>query len=64
VVADYDCRRISPERLRHQLGCLPFFIPLAFAEQLGLNFWSAFVIEIAAAAATIGVWLLLGPRLA
>jgi hypothetical protein len=40
---------------------LPFFIPLAFAEQLGLGFWTAFAAGIAAASIVIGAWLLFGP---
>jgi hypothetical protein len=41
---------------------LPFFVPLAFAERLGLNFWSAFVAGLALASVTIGLWLWLGPE--
>jgi len=40
---------------------LPFFVPLAFAERLGLDFWPAFVIGLALATATIGLWLWLTP---
>lgn len=40
---------------------LPFFLPLAFAERLGLSFWPAFAAGIALATATIGLWLWLGP---
>jgi hypothetical protein len=43
---------------------LPFFIPLAFAEQLGLRFWSALVAGVVLAALTIGGWLLYGPSTA
>jgi hypothetical protein len=41
---------------------LPFFVPLAFAHRLGLGFWSAFVVGVALASVTIGLWLWLGPR--
>ena len=41
---------------------LPFFIPLAFAQQWGLRFWSAFGLGLLLASATIGLWLWLGPK--
>ena len=40
---------------------LPFFIPLAFAQQWGLSFWSAFGLGLLLASATIGLWLRFGP---
>ena len=40
---------------------LPFFVPLAFAERFGLDFWPAFLIGLALATVTIGLWLWLGP---
>lgn len=40
---------------------LPFFVPLAFAERLGLGFWSAMTAGVVMASATIGVWLLFAP---
>jgi len=40
---------------------LPFFMPLAFAQRLGLGFWAAFVAGIVLASLTIGVWLILAP---
>ncbi len=40
---------------------LPFFIPLAFAERLGLSFWSAMAGGLLLAAITIGLWLRFGP---
>ena len=40
---------------------LPFFIPLAFADRLGLNFWSALGAGLVLASLTIGTWLMLGP---
>src|SRR5258708_144207 len=41
---------------------LPFFIPLAFAQRLGLGFWSAFCSGLALASITVGLWLWLGPK--
>ncbi len=43
---------------------LPFFVPLAFAERLGLGFWSAFAAGVVLASATIGFWLWFGPQAA
>ncbi len=40
---------------------LPFFVPLAFAERFGLHFWPAFLIGLALAAMTIGIWFWLTP---
>lgn len=42
---------------------LPFFLPLAFADRLGLGFWGAFVFGIVLASTTIGLWFMLGPKL-
>lgn len=41
---------------------LPFFVPLAFANKLGLGFWPAFVAGIVLASTTIGLWFWLGPK--
>ena len=41
---------------------LPFFVPLAFAERLGLGFWGAMGAGAMLASASIGLWLLLAPR--
>ncbi len=41
---------------------LPFFVPLAFADRMGLNFWSAMAMGGVAASLTIGSWLVFGPR--
>jgi hypothetical protein len=41
---------------------LPFFLPLAFAERLGLGFWAAMGSGLCLASVTIGVWLAFGPR--
>ena len=40
---------------------LPFFVPLAFAERFGLEFWPAFMIGLALATVTIGLWFWLAP---
>jgi len=40
---------------------LPFFVPMAFAEQLGLQFGSAFAAGLILAAVIIGAWLWLAP---
>ena len=41
---------------------LPFFIPLAFAEQFHISFWAAFVIGILLASFTIGTWFILATK--
>lgn len=41
---------------------LPFFLPLAFSERLGLGFWGAFVSGIILASITVGAWFLFGPE--
>lgn len=41
---------------------LPFFLPLAFADQLGLNFWMAILAGVVLASITIGAWFAFGPR--
>ncbi len=41
---------------------LPFFIPLAFAERLGLGFWAAMAAGAMLAGVSIGCWILLSPR--
>jgi len=43
---------------------LPFFVPLAFAEQIGLRFWSALAAGLVLAVLTIGGWLMFGPATA
>jgi hypothetical protein len=40
---------------------LPFFVPLAFAQRLGLDFWSSLVIGLLLASLTIGSWLRFAP---
>ena len=41
---------------------LPFFVPLAFAERLGLGFWSAMGLGVLLVSITIGLWLVWGPK--
>ena len=41
---------------------LPFFVPLAFADRLGLGFWSAMLAGLILASMTIGAWLAFGPK--
>lgn len=42
---------------------LPFFVPLAFSQRLGLGFWSAFAAGVGLASVTIGLWFWLGPQI-
>lgn len=42
---------------------LPFFVPLALADRLGLGFWPAFSLGLGMAALTIGLWFGFGPSL-
>lgn len=42
---------------------LPFFVPLALADRMGLSFWGAFALGVALAATTIGLWFRFGPQL-
>ena len=41
---------------------LPFFVPLAFADRLGLGFWNAMIAGLILASMTIGAWLAFGPK--
>ena len=41
---------------------LPFFVPLAFADRLGLSFWMALVAGLVAAMVTIGIYLSFAPQ--
>ncbi len=41
---------------------LPFFLPLAFAERLGLGFWAAMAVGFLLASSGIGVWFAYGPK--
>ncbi len=40
---------------------LPFFVPFAFANRLGLDFWSSMGAGILLASLTIGAWMWLTP---
>lgn len=40
---------------------LVFFVPLAFAEKLGLGFWTALLAGVLIDVAVIGAWLRFGP---
>ena len=42
---------------------LPFFVPLACAERLGLGFWPAVGAGLVLAATAVGLWLALATRL-
>ncbi|MDC0934820.1 hypothetical protein OAS39_00945 [Pirellulales bacterium] len=42
---------------------LPFFVPLALAENLALSFWPAFGLGFVLAAVTISLWMWFGPAL-
>lgn len=55
--------RLSRETLVLVPLGLPFFIPLALADRLGLNFWIAFLLGMALATTTIGLWFRFGPEL-
>ena len=68
VLLWFDERSVAPvARLSREtlvlvpLG-LPFFLPLAFSERLGLTFWPAFISGVLLAGLTIGSWLTFGPR--
>ena len=62
---DHDLKNVS--RLAREtlilvpLG-LPFFLPLAFAERLGLGFWAAMAVGFLLATSGIGVWFAYGPK--
>ena len=61
---DHDLKNLS-ELSRETLILvplgLPFFIPLAFAERLGLSFWSALGTGLVLATFAIGGWLMFAP---
>ena len=40
---------------------LPFFLPLAFAQRLGLGFWTALVSGLVLASVIILLWILIAP---
>lgn len=43
---------------------LPFFLPLAFCERLGLGFWAAMGLGLILASLCVGLWFWLGPKAA
>lgn len=49
--------RVSRETLVLVPLTLPFFLPLAFAERLGLGFWGAFASGIGLASLAVFAWL-------
>jgi hypothetical protein len=53
--------RLSRETLVLVPLGLPFFVPLAFADRLGLGFWQAILCGLLLAAMTIGAWFWLAP---
>ncbi len=57
-----DTSRLARETLILVPLGLPFFVPLAFAGLLGINFWSSFGLGLLFAAVTIGLWFWLGPE--
>lgn len=61
---DHDLKilsQISRETLILVPLGLPFFVPLAFAERIGLGFWSAAAAGLILAVLTIGGWIVFGP---
>ena len=40
---------------------LPFFVPLAFADRLGIGIWTALVLGLVLTSFTIGLWLRFSP---
>jgi hypothetical protein len=41
---------------------LPFFVPFALAQRLGLGFWTCFFVGTALTAATVTTWLAFSPE--
>jgi hypothetical protein len=54
--------QLAKETLVLVLLGLPFFVPLAFAEKMGLGYWTAFGAGLVLASITVGLWLWLGPE--
>ncbi len=52
--------RMARETLVLVLLGLVFFVPLAYADRLGLGFWSALAVGVAVASVTIGLWFQFG----
>jgi hypothetical protein len=55
-------QRLSQETLMLVPLGLPFFVPLAFADRLGIGFWGAMCSGLVLASAFIGVWCWIGPN--
>jgi hypothetical protein len=53
--------KLAKETIILVLLGLPFFLPFAFSNQLGLGFWASMGLGIILASLTIGAWLVLGP---
>lgn len=53
--------RLSRETLVLVPLGLPFFLPLAFAQRLGLDFWSSLIAGLLLSSLTVGLWLLFAP---
>ena len=53
--------RLSRETLVLVPLGLPFFVPLAFAQRLGLDFWSSLIAGLLLTSLTIGIWLAFVP---
>ena len=62
---DHDLKSLS-QMARETLVLVPlglvFFVPVAFAERFGLGVWGAMGAGAVLAAASMGLWLLIDPR--
>lgn len=60
----HDVKSIS-QIARETLVLVPlglvFFVPVAFADRLGLSFWTSFAIGVALTVVVMGLWLLVSP---
>jgi hypothetical protein len=54
--------KLAKETLVLVLLGLPFFVPLIFANRLGLGFWPSLGLGLVFASLTIGVWLAFTPN--
>jgi hypothetical protein len=54
--------KLAKEAVALVLLGLPFFLPLVFAESLGLGFWTSMLLGIVLAAVGIGAWIVFGPQ--
>jgi hypothetical protein len=53
--------KLAKETIILVLLGLPFFLPFAFSNQLGIGFWASMGLGIVLASLTISAWMLLGP---